>query len=63
LDTKKEKEYQKTQFTTQSDEEIIEISDEIDENENDLSFLNQPTLVIVKNRKRIRKKHNWAIPL
>ncbi|MHA1111867.1 MAG: hypothetical protein ACTSRE_12240 [Promethearchaeota archaeon] len=63
MNTKKKKNSQKEQLIDSEDEVILTISDEIEEVENDLSYLNQPTLVIVKNRKRLRKKHIWAVPL
>lgn len=63
MNTKKKKGSQKTQFIGKRDEVILPISDEIEEAENNLSYLNQPTLIIVKNRKRIKKKHVWAVPL
>ena len=63
LNTKKKKDSQKEQHLDYLDEDLLSISDEIEDQENDLSYLNQPILVIVKDRKEIRKKHIWAVPL
>ena len=38
-------------------------ADTPEDEEMDLSFLNQPELYVVKNRKRKRKKHAWTFPL
>ncbi|TFG21416.1 MAG: hypothetical protein EU530_00240 [Promethearchaeota archaeon] len=64
MNTKKKTDSQKEQLIVIENEDLLTISDEVELEENDLSYLNQPTLIIVKNRKRIiKKKHLWVVPL
>jgi hypothetical protein len=38
-------------------------TESLEDEEMNLSFLNQPELYVVKNRKRKHKKHEWVVPL
>jgi hypothetical protein len=66
--TKKKKDSQKEEHIPSLAEDMLIITEEREgedksgmTNKPDLSYLNQPTLIVIKNRKKIRKKIDWAI--
>ncbi len=62
LNTKKKNDSQKKEEIFYLDEDVVEFCEPEDE-PLDLSYLNQPTLVVVKNKNRKRRKHAWAVPI